>query len=218
MHLDALIKEGKMYKQVFEVEADSLELARKQAKAKISKGMDLLSEDILCDGEPQSARAFADSVVAAFKEARKMVPAGSEIIEEKELSSPTHKTIEVKAVNEKKAKLKALGSALNTKIEEIRLKVTGRKGFLGIGKTPNIYDVDIYQPAAAEVIFKAKARIRLEVRKGIQLLDKKELKDLLTKIYVGMTINELIELIGKPNTTMSDSEMFSLFSNASVPD
>lgn len=207
-----------MYKEVFEVEAGSLELARKKAEAKISKGRELLSEQILCDGKPQSVNAFADTLVAAFEEAHSMVPEGCEIIEEKEIFSPTDNTFEIKARKEKKAKSKALSlSEPNTKIKEIRLKVKGEKGFLGIGKTSNIYEVDVHQPAVVEIVFKCKARIMLEVKKSIQILDKKELKDLATKIYVGMSIYELIELIGKPSTTMSDSDMFSLFSNAPPP-
>ena len=93
-----------MQKQAFEIEDESLELEREQAKAKISKGMDLLSEVILCDGKPQSVKAVADSVVAAFEDARKMVPEGSEITEEKELFSPTRKTLEVRSFNETEAK------------------------------------------------------------------------------------------------------------------
>jgi hypothetical protein len=203
-----------MKKQVFEIEDESLELVKKQAKAKISDGMDILSEVILCDGKPQSIKAVAESVVTAFEEARKMVPEGSEIIKENELSSPIHKTIEVRAFSEKKAKSKVIKLIEpTTKITGNRLRLQGRKGFLGIGRTSNIYEVDILQPAISEIIFKSKAKIRFEVSISLELLDKKELRDLLNKIYIYMSIDELIELIGKPSTTMSDSEMFSLYSN-----
>lgn len=45
----------------------------------------------------------------------------------------------------------------------IRLKTQGKRGFLGIGRKPNLYEVEVFQPVVAEVRFRHKARIRVEI-------------------------------------------------------
>ena len=50
----------------------------------------------------------------------------------------------------------------SARITAIRVGLTGCRGFLGIGRRPNQYDVDVLHPAVVEVTYKVKARISIE--------------------------------------------------------
>jgi len=151
-----------MKKEVVEIEAGTLEAARQQAKDKVPAGASLLSETILSDGKERSARGVADSAAAALEKARQDVPEGAAVVSEKELLPAKHSSIEVEAFDEPAARQAAqqkIGST--SRIEGIVLKTAGKKGLLGMGKTPGVYQANVFQPSTAEVRFKRKARIRV---------------------------------------------------------
>ena len=153
--------------QVIEIEADSIEEATKQAITRKPRGLDILSEEILSDGKRKSVKGVADTMETALTEARDLVPAGAEIIEEKELISPSQRLLKVEAHDEATAEKEVKGKIHESgRIDSIRLKTLAKKGFLGIGKKPNVYDVKVLQPAVAEVTFKGKAKIRVKVGKN----------------------------------------------------
>jgi hypothetical protein len=153
-----------MKNEVYEIEADSLELARKQAKDKVPTGLRLLSEVILCDGKERTKEGIADSATGAFEKARKDVPNGAAIVSEKELIPTSHSSIEVEAFDEQAARLSAKPKIGNKAvIESLVLKTSGKKGFLGMGKKPHIYQINVFQPSVVEVRFKLKAKIRIEI-------------------------------------------------------
>lgn len=153
-----------MENQVLEIEADSLEAAREEAKAKIPEGLHLLSEKILSDGKPKSAKGIAETVETAFEEARSKVPAGVKVIKEEELVSPSQNILEVQAFDQETARTLVKREIHKTqRIEEIRLKTLGKKGLLGIGKTPNIYEAKVFQPAVVKLVVKRRAKIQVEI-------------------------------------------------------
>jgi hypothetical protein len=155
-----------MNNNVLEIEADSLQTARQQAKAQVPAGLCMLSETILSDGKQSTAKGVADSASAALEKARKDVPDGAEIVSEKELVPTSHRSIEVEAFDEQAARLsaeKTIGWSWSAKIERVILKTEGKKGFLGMGKKPNLYQVTVFQPSVAEVRFGRKAKIRVEI-------------------------------------------------------
>jgi hypothetical protein len=83
---------------------------------------------------------------------------------EREALASSHKSVDVEGFDEGTARISAKRIIHNTaRIETIRLKREGRKGFLGIGKKPHVYQVEVFQPVVAEVSFKAKAKIRVEI-------------------------------------------------------
>jgi hypothetical protein len=153
-----------MNNNVLEIEADSLQTARQQAKAKVPAGLFMLSETILSDGKQSTAKGVADSASAALEKARKDVPDGAEIVSEKELVPASHRSIELEAFDEQAASLSAKKMIDSTaRIEGILVKTEGKKGFLGMGKKPNLYQVTVFQPSVAEVRFGRKAKIRVEI-------------------------------------------------------
>jgi len=154
-----------MENKVMEIEATSLNAAREQAKANITKkGLRIVSEKILSDGKEQTVNAVADSVSAAFEIARGKIPEGAQVLKEHEMILPSQKSMEVEAFDEKNARTLARQMVDSTaRIETLTMKKIGKKGFLGIGKKPHLYQVDISQPAVVSISFQLKARIRVEV-------------------------------------------------------
>jgi hypothetical protein len=153
-----------MTNTVLEIEADSLQSARQQAKAQVPAGLYMLSETILCDGKESRVKAVADSASAALEKARKEVPEGAEIVSEKELVPASHKSIEVEAFDEQAATSLAKQKIDSTaRIEGIMVKTAGSKGFLGMGKKPSLYQVTVFQPSVAEARFRRKAKIRVQI-------------------------------------------------------
>jgi len=72
-----------------------------------------------------------------------------EKIKSEQQSPPSNKIIQIKAFNVALAKAQVEGIS---KIIDIKLKIAGRKGFLGIGKKPNIYEANIFIPAYVELV------------------------------------------------------------------
>lgn len=153
-----------MADEVLEIEAETLSAAREQAKAKVAKGSLILSETIVSDGKEQTVRAAADSPSAAFEMARKDVPDGAQILREEEAISSSRKSIDVEGFSEDSAKAAAQRMVDSTaRIEALSMKRPGKKGFLGIGRKPGLYQADVFQPLVVSIRFKVKARIRVEI-------------------------------------------------------
>ena len=153
-----------MKNKVLEIEADSLIEARKKVKTRTPEGLHILSKKILSDGKQKTAKGVAETVEAAFEKARKKVPADAEIIDEKRRVLPSQKVLEVEAFDIEAARTKVeLDIDKTRRIDDLRLKSRGKKGFLGIGKNPDIYEAKVFQHAVVEVVFKRKAKIRVEI-------------------------------------------------------
>ena len=153
-----------MEDQVLELEGESLEEVRAQAKAKTPPGQRVLSEKVLSDGKTRTAEGLADTADEAAALARKKVPAGAGIVGEKLKVPAGRATVEVEAWDEAGAEANVKEKIPGTnRIESIVLKTEGRKGFLGIGKIPNAYSAAVFQPAVYEISYKGKARIRVEI-------------------------------------------------------
>lgn len=153
-----------MSERIIEIEAESLEKARKQLQAQIPESLHLLSEDVISDGSPKTAQAAADTTEAAFAKAHDEIPNNAEVLERKELRAAERKVITVEAFDEQAARLSAerqttsqLGS--NAVVDSLKLAVAGSTGFLGIGKKPSQYQAEIVQPALVEITYRTKARI-----------------------------------------------------------
>jgi hypothetical protein len=153
-----------MSEQIIEFEADSLVKAREQLEAKKSEGFHILSERIISDGTPKTVQASADTIEAAFSKAQTEIPGSAEIIEKKELASPLHKKAIIKAFDEETAGTEA--ETMSTKelgkfgkFRSQHLIARGSKGFLGIGKKPHQYEVELYREALIEIKYKTRARI-----------------------------------------------------------
>lgn len=178
-----------MSEYTVEIEAETLQEAKEQLKSQIPKGFYLLSEQVISDGNPRTVEAAADTTEAAFAKAQSQVPANAIIIEKKELCAPEHHSIRVLAFDERNAESEAKRQAAMkfghaTAVTGINLMVTGKSGFLGIGRTPNQYQARVFQYALVAITYREKARIHAKI--GEQTEDRticgdelKELRDLL---------------------------------------
>lgn len=154
--------------QTLEVEADSLAEARHQLQIQMPQGFLVLSERIISDGEPKTIQGIGETMERAHLDAQQKVPADAEILEEKEVTIPNRKVIEVVARNEQEAensaswqaKLQFNGDAV---VERIRLVTKGSKGLLGFGEKPNQYEAELIQKAVVSITYKTKAKVSAQV-------------------------------------------------------
>lgn len=155
-----------MSKQIVEVEANSLKEAREKVKSQIPKGLHLLSEEIISDGKSKRVKGVADTIEAALEKAQKKIPADADVVEKKTRISPAQRMVTVKAFSEQHASAQVQGEIDNTAIlRSLILRIPGKKGLLGIGKKPNIYEAQVFQRAVVEVIYKRKAKISATIGK-----------------------------------------------------
>lgn len=150
--------------QIIDVEADSLEEARNEVMSQTPAGLQLLSETIISDGKPGSFNGVAETIEAAFAKVQSEIPDDAFDLEKKELIAPARKVITVEAFDEDSATMEANRQIPeNAVIESLKLTNSGRKGFLGIGKKPNIYEAEVFQHAMVEIAYKQKAKITARV-------------------------------------------------------
>ncbi|MBW1918589.1 MAG: hypothetical protein JRI57_11315, partial [Deltaproteobacteria bacterium] len=154
-----------MVLQMIEFEGLSVEEARTSAKATLPPEHRIIHEEILCHEKKDVAQGVGETLEAAFEQARSRVPSGTPVVSEKVKVQPGEQMLTIKAYDEQTARDKVHSqSDLTWRIERIALEKLGRKGFLGLGKTPNSYCVKVFQPAVVEVAFiRTKARIRVQI-------------------------------------------------------
>ena len=111
-----------MAERIIEVEADTLEEARKKAESQVSEDLRIVSEEILSDGKPRSMMGVADMVEATFEEAESKLPTDIEIIDKKQLNLPAKKVITVETSDEQTARAQVeQGISSHARIESIKL-------------------------------------------------------------------------------------------------
>ncbi|MBN1155462.1 hypothetical protein JXB12_11140 [candidate division KSB1 bacterium] len=175
-----------MGQKTISIVAETMQEARDKLKSEVPDGMHILSEKIISDGKQKKIKARADSTEQAFKKARSKIPAEAIMLAEKELLPFEVKTITIEAADEKEIEKKIKDQFdSGTKIKNYKLLVPGKKGFLGIGKTLNQYEVQITQQAEVEISYKTKVAITAEIGEGLtswkQLLSiSKDTKDSLS--------------------------------------
>jgi hypothetical protein len=154
----------RMSRSSYEVTADSLQAARDQARARLPSGSYLLSERVLCDGNPVTVRETTENSASAFAAARGRVPAGAHIVDEKEVRAPENVTLRLAAENEVSAREEAANKlSQESVLQDISLITPGKKGFLGIGRAPSKYEIHILEKAIIEITYKADAKIVVTV-------------------------------------------------------
>jgi hypothetical protein len=154
----------RVMEQVIEVEASSLEDARKEAASKVPAGYHLWSEDVLADGAPKSVTASAATEEAALAAAAAQVPPGAQATGNTIRTPPGRRVAETAAWSEASARRQVEGQIDETaKVEAVRLKTPGKTGFLGLGRKPAVYEVEIAQDAVAVARYESPARIRIHV-------------------------------------------------------
>jgi hypothetical protein len=110
-------------------------------------------------GKSTTVRAVADTLEEAFAQALDKVPDNAAVLEKKEVVAPDLKTITVEALDEHAASLRAQSRATSelghdATVKSLALTITGRQGFLGVGKKPNQYEAEILRKAVVEVVYR----------------------------------------------------------------
>jgi hypothetical protein len=155
------------FRKTVEVEADSLKEARKELNYRIPQGLSVLSEKIISDGNHKTSRGIAGTTDEAYAKAQAKVPGGAEIVGKKEISSSERKDLTIEAFDEHSAREQARNQSGKTAIiKDIKLITLGTPGFLGIGKKPNQYQVEVLLQAIVEITYKTKAKIVAELGKA----------------------------------------------------
>jgi len=158
-----------MIEKTIEVEAESLEEAREQIKAKMPAGFCLFSTRVVSDGKPKTVRGVADTSEAAWAKAQAEVPQGAVVLEKKQVAAPQQAVISVEAYDQASAEKLAKAAARqqftsSAQVKGVRPMTEGRKGVLGIGKKASQYQADIFQPAVVEITYQTNVRLSLQVR------------------------------------------------------
>lgn len=195
-----------MNEQIIEIESDSLDEARKT----LSVDAFIIQEFILCSGKLETVEGIANTVDEAVTKAKNRIPAEAKIESREIKIAPKRVVLQVEGDNEESA-----GKGKAEVIESVSLHKKGRKGFLGFGKAPNVYEVVVSQQAVVEVKFREKARL-LAIVKGylakdllqgvedlrrrnapweevLQLLNPKK-DDQIKKLLNGLLVPDLIDL------------------------
>jgi len=151
-----------MTEETIQVEADSLEEAKKKLQAQVPRGFVVISTELLQEPIPKTTLTFlAVTMEEAFEAAELAMPANVEVIEKKELSQLIDRTFDVEEFDEQAARSQAKTMMSDSEtIVELTLKTPGKKGILGMGRKPNIYEVKVFQPAEVEVTYKRPIKIR----------------------------------------------------------
>jgi hypothetical protein len=180
-----------VYVETLVTEADSVEEAHKIAASRgIPAGLSLLSEQTIAD-PPESVGAIADTLEEARAELHRKLPPGAQILSERVISTPERRTISVEAPDEWSAKdyaKKEMGGFSPVSIREspggytthrslldvtaTRLLSTGKKGFLGIGKAPRQYEVELIGKGCVEISYSIKPKLIRKVGVRIESAEK----------------------------------------------
>jgi hypothetical protein len=184
-----------MKQETYEITADSLDAAREQAKARIPEGAYQLSERVLSDGKPVTLKETSEKSESAFEAAKAKVPAGAHIVTEKEVRAPEQVTFRVSAESEALARKQAESKVDKTSIlQSVSVAIPGKKGFLGIGHTPDQFDIHILRKAAVEVTYKMDAKIVLTA--GDQIANWSDLLSVLRELKDPISATGLFSQFG----------------------
>jgi hypothetical protein len=153
-----------MAERIMEVEADSLAEARKKAESQVPEDLRIVSEEILSLGQQGSVMGVAETIEAAFEEAESKLPSGVEVVGRQQMQKTMRRVVTVEAADEQSARTQVeQGIAKNARVEEVALKKLGKKGFFGMGRKPNLYEVQVFEQAVVEIKYKKKAKIRVKL-------------------------------------------------------
>lgn len=161
------MKEEKvMEEKILNAKADSIEEARKKISNQVPNGLSVLHEEVISDGKPKTQKGTAETVEAAFNKAIENVPDNATILEKCVLANPEEKHMMVQAFDEKTAKTEAEDKISESQfVLNVMLKTKGKKGFLGIGRQPDHFEIRLRQNAVVEVKYVQKAEIHVKIGK-----------------------------------------------------
>jgi hypothetical protein len=153
-----------MSNQVIEIQALTLDAARAEISSHVPQGKEVLSERVISDGKTRSIRCVADTIEKALTDARSKIPTGATGITEA-VTDHRAEVIRVEAFDEEAAKSSVQNQlrSMPATITSVKMTKQGSRGFLGIGKTPNQYEVSVLHQAVVQVSYALDAKIVIEI-------------------------------------------------------
>jgi hypothetical protein len=144
-------EEAESFRKI-KMKAETLEKAREEIQSSIPEGFVWFSEKIISDGQQLSVSGSGDTIDVAFEQADRKKPEGA-AVERRMIIHHPEKVILVAAFDAASAEAEARKQMDKiASLERIEVKEKGRKGFLGFGKKPNIYEAFIRQPAVVALV------------------------------------------------------------------
>ncbi|MCD6185318.1 MAG: hypothetical protein J7K84_05940 [Deltaproteobacteria bacterium] len=170
IYSDCIISDGKTKKETQRViiNASSIDEARKKIKDQTPTGYQVLKEVILEDGT-QTETFNAATIEDATKQARARFNKEA-VLDEKIIGSPDQKHITIHAFDKQQAASTAVLEATSLfgaigLYRDLKMITAGRKGFFGIGKKPNTYEVELFIKASLQITYKTKVKVRFEIER-----------------------------------------------------
>ena len=159
-----------------ELDASTVEDAKKEVRDILSGRKDhwqssknifpVLQWDRVARGIKKTIRGSGDTLKKAIENAQSSIPKGGVIVKEEVLYPPREDVITVSAFDESMVlKGPDLKGYKETMIKNIVKKSKGKKGILGIGRKPDIYEVRVLNQALVEIIYREKSRFSVNIKK-----------------------------------------------------
>ncbi len=142
------------------IEANSVEDAREKATSQLSKGLKISTELVVTAGIPIYISAIGQTVDETSAELQKRIPPGAEVIGREVLQQPGERSMAIAAFDDESAKQLAERAIQDYEdIKTIEIVEEGRKGFLGFGKKPGLYQVRVLQKSKVGMTYREKAKV-----------------------------------------------------------
>lgn len=146
------------------VEADTLEAARAGVFGRLAPDEVVLREWVVADGRPHHVERHAATVEEACARVRETIPEGATVVEETCTHAPELRHESVQAFDETDVAAeigRRLGpDAVVASAQEV---TPHHNGFLGLGRKPGAWEVDVELPASAALTWQQRAKVSAEV-------------------------------------------------------
>jgi hypothetical protein len=177
-----------LWKREIKIEASSL----KEAREKIPGGFEVIREEIISGGEPDSMVEYGDTAELAFKKALSTIPNDAEIKKKTVLvPNSEEKVFEVEALpipteiglspddslskelsREFEIKRKAQARVgKNWEVTDVEIISKGKRGMFGVGNKHSLYKVKAVKSASVEVSYIQKTKVNFTIAKTSCILD-----------------------------------------------
>lgn len=147
-----------------EVEAEDLRGARDKLASQMSNTEIVVAERPIEDGQSRTSTGVGETEGDALAAARGEIPNEARVLKRSTLKAPEHQVMTVDALDEQSARSDVESRLNKTQVlRNLSLHRLGRRGILGIGRTPNVYSADIFQRCVVEVIWASNAKLAARV-------------------------------------------------------
>lgn len=127
------------------------------------EGYDVLWEEVIFQGRRGKVSESAETPNEAFLKAEAKVPSGSRLLEKQVTMPPVTRKLKFEAFDEQTARsLAKTQMAGKERLKSLVVVASGKRGFLGIGRKPNLYEAELFTPALVEVAYCTTAKLRVE--------------------------------------------------------